>query len=473
MLRTTKGQILLFLFILVPFLCHADGYQVRFRVNGLKDTTCMIATYYGNGTYIKDTLKVDHNGRFTYRPPQDIERGIYIVVINDKTYFEFILDRDTKFSMETDLSDLQGKMIVKDTPENSLFYEYLKYNRTMYGEIQKLQASEKKHKDNQDSLKLIGQKIDDLNSVMIKYKIDVAAKHPDSFVSFFINAMREPEIPEIPLLPNGKKDSTFAYRYYQSHYWDGTNFADDRLLHTPVFHNKLKKYFDKVVVQNPDSIIRQADILIEKTRPNPEMFKYLVWFITYTYENSEIMGFDKVFVHVVDRYYMTKEVTWVTPAVMDNIIKKAKRLKPLLLGEQAPNMIMMDSSGQLISMHNIKADFLILLFWDPDCSHCEVEIPKLKDFYEKQKDSLGLKIFAVCSDSSMAKWKSNIRKKKMDWINVNGPRTLTGDYHEQYDITTTPVIYLLDEKKIIIAKHLQPEQLLQFIRNFKRMKGRK
>ncbi len=456
--------------IFFPFLAIGKGYMIRFRVKGLKDTTCMIATYYGNGTYVKDTLKVDGSGRFIYKPKEDFPRGIYIVVITDKTYFEFIIDKDKKFLMETELQDLSGKMVLSGTPENSLFYDYLQYNRSKYAEIQSLQAQEKKYKDINDSLKAIDQRIIALNAGMIKYKLNIAEKNPDSFVAFFINAMREPEIPEVPLLPNGRKDSTFIYRYFQAHFWDGTDFTDERLLHTPVFHNKLKKYFEKVVVQTPDSIIHHSDILIEKARKNPEMFKYLVWFVTYTFENSEIMGFDKVFVHVVDRYYVTKQVTWLTPAVMENIIKKGKRLKPLLLGELAPNMIMMDTSNQLVSMQSIQADFLVLLFWDPDCGHCEVEIPKLKELYEKEKDSLGIKIFTVCSDSSLVKWKAGIRKKKMNWINVDGPRTLTGDYHDQYDISTTPVIYLLDSRKIIIAKHLLVDQILLFLKNWLRQR---
>jgi len=141
-----------------------------------------------------------------------------------------------------------------------------------------------------------------LNQDIIRYKIDIAEKYPTSFVAFLINAMREPEIPEIPVLGNGRKDSTFAYRYVKTHFWDGTDFTDDRLLTTPVFDNKLKKYFDKVLYQTPDSIIKETDILIEKARPNKEMFKYLVWYATYHSESSEIMGFDRIFVHVVDTY---------------------------------------------------------------------------------------------------------------------------------------------------------------------------
>ncbi len=468
---------IIFLFLglglILPFIVSGSGYQIKFRVKGLKDTTCLIATYYGNGTYVKDTLKVDGSGRFNYKPNDDAPKGIYIVVITEKNYFEFIIDKDQKFSMETELQDLSGKMVVSGTPENRLFYEYLKYNRDGFDEMQVLQDQEKKFKDEKDSVRSIEKRMNALNEKLIRYKLDLAKKNPDSFVAFFIRAMQEPEIPETPVLPNGRKDSTFVYRYYQSHYWDGTDFTDERLLHTPVFHSKLKKYFEKVIVQNPDSIISHADLLIEKARGNKEMFKYLIWFVTYTYENSEIMGFDKVFVHVVYQYYIPGQVTWLTPAVLENIIKKGKRLRPLLLGEVAPNMVMVDTLNQLVSMHDIKADYLLLLFWDPSCGHCETEIPKLKEFYDRQKDSLGIKIFTICSDTNLVKWKETIRKRKMNWINVDGPRTLTGDYHDQYDISSTPVIYLLDSKKIILAKHLLTEQIYQFLKNYQRQVLRK
>ncbi|HTX87419.1 MAG TPA: hypothetical protein VMC08_00390, partial [Bacteroidales bacterium] len=59
-----------------------------------------------------------------------------------------------------------------------------------------------------------------------------------------------------------------------------------------------------------------------------------------------------------------------------------------------------------------------------------------------------------------------IRKKGMNWINVDGPRTLTGDYHQQYDVSTTPVIYILNERKEILAKNILTDQVAAFIRSY-------
>jgi hypothetical protein len=66
----------------------------------------------------------------------------------------------------------------------------------------------------------------------------------------------------------------------------------------------------------------------------------------------------------------------------------------------------------------------------------------------------------------MAKWKEKLIKYKMEWINVNGPRSLTGDYHDLYNVQTSPVIFILDRNKKIIAKRLPADKVKVFIRNY-------
>lgn len=463
-MKKTKQILILFLLFSGCFRLVADeNYIIKFRIRGIRDTTCMIAYYYINNTYVKDTVKVDGSGRFTYAPGKSILRGLYVVVINDRQYFDFVINNDHKFSIETDIKDLTGKIQISGSPDNSLFYEYVRQNNKIYSEVQTWVELRNKVKANKDSVALIDNRINAYNKELIQYKLDLAKKYPDSFTALLINVLKETDVPPPPVLPNGRKDSTFQYRYYKAHYWDDINFTDDRVLRTPVFYNKLKNYFDKVVVQIPDSIIRECDLFIEKTRPNPEMFKYFVWFLTSHYENNEIMGMDKVFVHLVDTYYATNQTPWVSKTAMENIIKKSNQIKPLLIGTVAPNMIMVDSNNQVVSLYSVNANITIVLFWDPDCAHCEKEIPKIKEFYDQNKVKYGLEIFAVCSDTSLTKWKKALKKRGMNWINVDGPRSLSGNYHDQYDILSTPTIYILNRKKEIIAKRIDMEIIPRFI----------
>ncbi|MEI7663131.1 MAG: thioredoxin-like domain-containing protein [Bacteroidota bacterium] len=473
-------------FLSASFAQH--DYLIKFRIRGVKDTTCLVAYYFSNGTYIKDTLQVDHNGRCTYKAPSTLPKGLYALVLTDKNYFDFVVNNDYKFSMETTVEEPTKNMVIRDSPENVLFYEYLRFSREKFDLIQSLQnrikpVGDKKDsaffhlsktdstalaKSRKDTASYYSKKIEEVNKELIAYRLGIVKDHPSTFTTLMINTMKEPDIPEAPVLANGKKDSTFAYRYYKSHFWDDCDFTDDRMIRTPVFQNKLKKYYDGVIVQHTDTIMKETDALIEKSRSNPEMFKYLVWFTTYHYENSEIMGFDKVFVHVVDKYYATGQTPWISKETNEKLIKKATKLKPILIGEKAPNMVMQDTLNKWVSMHNIATKYLMILFWDPDCGHCQKELPIIKEFYDQNKIKYDLEIYAVCTDSNVVKWKKSIKKFSMNWINVNGPRALTGDFHEPYDIIATPVLYLLDDQKKIIAKRLSANQIPGFIDNYQK-----
>ena len=61
-------------------------------------------------------------------------------------------------------------------------------------------------------------------------------------------------------------------------------------------------------------------------------------------------------------------------------------------------------------------------------------------------------------------------KKTEDWINVadishddEGNPLASSDWRDKYDIYSTPVVYLLDDKKKIIAKRINYKQFAEII----------
>jgi thiol-disulfide isomerase/thioredoxin len=192
-------------------------------------------------------------------------------------------------------------------------------------------------------------------------------------------------VPEAPMLPNGRKDSTFAYRYYKAHYFDNIDLTDDRFAYTPILHSKLDFFMKKMVVQIPDSIIKEADLIIEKAKPSKEVFKYAVHYITNTYETSNIMGMDAVFVHMAEKYYNTGQVFWLDSARLKKIADRAATLKTGLVGQKAENLVMNKLDGSYIKLYDIKAEYTILYFWDPGCGHCKKVTPVFIRFYNKNK----------------------------------------------------------------------------------------
>ena len=92
-------------------------------------------------------------------------------------------------------------------------------------------------------------------------------------------------------------------------------------------------------------------------------------------------------------------------------------------------------------------------------------------FYNEYAKSLDVEVYAICADTNMKKMKKYIKERHMNFINVNGPRAYTADYHDLYNIFSTPVVIVLDKNKKIIAKRLMSEQLAEFIENHRKYSG--
>lgn len=465
-----KRSVLPGLFLLISvFTAQAQKahYNIKFHINGLKDSSVYLANYYGDKQYIQDTLKADSKGNVILKDAkQEWPGGIYLLVLPGKKYFEFIFT-EKEFTLETDTADFVNHMKVKGSAENAVFYEYLQFIAGRQKEAEPLRKAFERLKDDaakKDSLAIVKEKLSAIDKAVKDYKLNVIQNKSHAFLAKIFKASQEPEIPEPPKLPDGKVDSTFSFKYYKAHYLDNVDFSDERLLRTPVLHNKVETYIKKLTVQIPDSINAAADYLVEKASSNKEVFKYVVHYITNTYETSPIMGMDAVFVHMAEKYYTKEKAYWVDDTQLYKITNRAKTLKPLLLGKKAPALTMKDSAGVVHSLYDVQAKFTVLLFWDPDCGHCQKSMPKFKELYNKYK-SKGMEIYAVCTEVEMDKWRKYVREHKLNWINVADPKFET-NFRVIYDITSTPQVYLLDDKKIIKAKKVDAEQLGDIIEHF-------
>ena len=89
----------------------------------------------------------------------------------------------------------------------------------------------------------------------------------------------------------------------------------------------------------------------------------------------------------------------------------------------------------------------------------------MKEFYDKHKDS-GIEIFAVCTKDDKEKWEKYIVDNGLTWINGWDPQRMSRfDYF--YNVESTPMIYILDRNKKIIAKRLGVENIGSFIEAYR------
>lgn len=446
---------------ITSFAAGKDGYLVKVKLNGLKDTVCYLGNHFGDKQYIRDTARIDNKGNAVFKGDKKLEGGLYLIITPSKKYFEIVVNDDQDFAIETDTVEFIKHAKITGSEENKLFFEYLNFVSAKHYEITPLRAMYEKNKAN-DSATYYLNKINAIDKEVKDFKINYQNKYPQHVITAIFKATKEIEIPETPILANGRPDSTFSYRYYKAHFFDNIDFCDDRLLRTPIFHQKLEQYMKNMILQIPDSINKESDIIIAKAKKgNKEIFKYCVWYITNTYETSNIMGMDAVFVHMAENYYTYDQAFWVDSTQIFKIRDRARILKPLLIGKVAPNLTMFDNLGKIQSLHKQTNPYTILVFWDPDCGHCKKSMPFIIDTYNKLK-SQGVGVFAVCTEVEIDKWKNYISENKLTWVNVSDPE-FTTNFRASYDITSTPQIYILNSKKEIIAKKIGAEQLEEFM----------
>lgn len=455
---------LLIVFLITSFKSYSqEGYQITIKVEGSTDSSLLMTCYYGKKIKLVDTAYLVAKNTYVFDGRKKLPGGIYMAVTPGKSkLFEFIIGENQHFTLQTDTLDYARNMKVNNSDENIVFYDYLKYNEEIYQQNKSLSTKIKELETDSDDSQTLRKQLDSLNKVSIDYKLGLIDQNPELFVSTLFSAMRDVEVPDSVL---NNPDSTLAFKYYKAHYWDYFKMNDSCLLRTPMISNKLDQYFERAVFFHPDSVISAIDEVVQMARPSNEMVSYLIWHFMSEYQNPKFMGFDKVFVHLADNYFAKEAIENSSPSVLKMINERADILRPILLGEPAPNMILIDTTGQLKSMYSVKNDYVLILFWDENCGICKQEIEDLKTIY--QQNSYNLEIFAVCVNSDLEKWKKVVVERNMPWINVNGTRSATPDFHDLYDIHGTPVIYLLDKDKKIIAKRINAEQVPELLENLK------
>lgn len=437
-----------------------EGHDIKIKLKGFKEgTVCILGNYYGDSKRITDSAKVDANGEMLFKGTDKYKQGFYFIYHANKIYFEFLMDKEQHFSMEMDTVDYVNSIKIKGSEENTTLFNYQRFIAAQGKRAQPAQEQLKKTK-NKDSIKILSEKITIIDKEVKAYMDKLIKDNPNTFIGKFIKATQEVEVPEAPLLANGKKDSLFSFYYYKKHFFDNFDLTDERMLYTPLFDPKIKQYLENLTSPYPDSLCVSADYLIEKVRENPDVFKYMVYWLTYHYESSKTMGHDAIFVHLVKKYYATHQAYWVDSTQLDKILQRAGTLEPILIGKKAPPITMLDSVNKPVSLYDIKAPYTVVIFWDEDCGHCQKEVPKLKELYETKLKAMGVRVFAIATEEKPAAWKKFIIEHKLNWTNVHQP----DDYKRAvikhiYDIQSTPYIYLLDENKTIKAKHFDVEQL--------------
>ena len=446
------------------------GHSVGITVKGAPETKIRLAYHLGSEQYIKDSLTTDRDGTGRFTGNEKLLPGVYMIVFPGNTFFEFLAGEDQHFDISCDMKDPVGTLAFRGSDENDRFLEYQRKWKSLQEEATAVSEKLKAASPSGGEAVALRQQLSDLEAKMKQYLRETAENNKGTLLGAIARSI-------IPVEPNTQKvpagmanpDSIsrlWSYLYYKDHFFDNIDFSEPGLIRSPVLGGKLEQFFSQVVIQMPDSINREADRVLDMSSKNKDVFQYVAVWLLNRYATSEIMGQDAVVVHLADRVYLAGKAPWASEEYINELRKRVDRLRPNLIGTKAAEMVMSSFAGYYVSLYDVRAEFTIVYFWEPDCGHCKEATPVLKAYYDANKDK-GIEVFAVCTQSDREKWETYIADHGLNWINGWDPQRLSRfDYF--YNVESTPLVYILDRDKKIIAKRISVEDIGPFIENYRK-----
>lgn len=452
---------------MITFAVKAEGYLISMKWDGFQDSTIYLTHYYDSKVFIKDTLQLNEKGEGAFSGNEKLKEGLYMIYLNNDTRFDFLLGNDQTFSLKTKSIDLLNNLSITGAKESEDFLYYQKYVKLKIE--QKNALVEQLKSEDQELANNAKIEMDNIDNDMKHFLDSSISSAGNNMLGLFLNAANSLVIPEPNVDPNHPKYDSIAwfnaYNYRRDHFFDGISFDDERILNTPLLRPKLETYFNKILIQSPDSIIPQALKLLIRAEKNTVTYQYLTQFFINNSVQSKIMGMDAVFLAIADEVYLKGKAFWADSTTVAKIAEEAYLTRYNLIGNKAPELVMENIDGEIESLHQIIADYTILIFYEYDCGHCKEDIPALyNDVYLKFLQN-NVEVFAVCMNDDHEKWKEFVESKGLEgWHHTWDPQHNT-KFRFKYNTKTAPTLYLLDKDKKIIAKKIDNSTLTSFLKS--------
>ncbi len=259
--------------------------------------------------------------------------------------------------------------------------------------------------------------------------------------------------------PSGLDDTSKSY-YLRRHYWDNVNFLVPQTTNTSLLTEKLDYYFNRLIPQQPDTVISYMKELLHREMAEPVKHSVLDFLIQYTSE-SKVMEMEKAFIWLAGNYYLFG-CDWLPEKRLETIKKQYEYNQSCLVGSKAFNLWMETDEGTSFQLYQLQSNYTLLLFYDITSDASKDLVKELVSNASKLSRS-GVTIVAVNTGTDPDKWRKFIRQENItEWHNVMDRPNRT-NFRVLYGVLETPILFLLDRDKNIIGKRLTMEKVFEII----------
>lgn len=448
--------------------CNAKGsYRISLSAPQLAKDSIFLAAYISDKIYSSDTVRLDANGNGVFKKNKKLEEGLYLIYIGPKNkFYEFLVgsDQNINITLKDTTKTVQECMKVTGAEESVAFADFGNYMTSKRTEQEEIMKDIRAVGNNEAKKKVAEDKMKSLDKEVVDHQTALADQYNGRMMGLFVRALIEPKYPDNLAGTDTSRTYQMArYQYAKKHYFDNVDIADHRVWRMNMINKRLDNFTNNWLIQIPDSVIPDVIGLIEKSKTKHDSIAYSLmcnYMINFSVR-SKVMGMDKLFLAIADKYYFTGQAPWADSTIMANVTSEAKKCRYNIIGMKAANLPLVKLDGSKFNLYDINSKYTLVYFFEPTCGHCKVITPKLHDnVYQKFKDK-GFEVVCVYLMTDPKEWKDFLNLHQLygdHWINAWDPQR-ESYYWQFFDTSTTPGVYLLDKDKKIIAKKIDMESL--------------
>lgn len=366
--------------------------------------------------------------------------GLYRIIFNNNKWLDFIYNNEN-IRIETDINHTLDSLQIIESRTNEIYYEFKKVNLEFKSKTDLLHLVLARYNYLDDYYYLTKEKLLKTQEEYQYYINLTSQQNPGSFISKYIHSSQLPLL-DINFTPAQQLE------YLKNHSLDFVDFTNDELIYSDAFTNKTIEYLS--YYRNPQlpkdllekEFMLAVDSILNRTKVNEIVYKHIV---EYMLDGFKKYGFDNVINYIVDNYVIKDDICLDAKlkTALDRRINQSRYFK---VGYKVPDFTLPDQKGNLISLENVKAERVLIVFYASWCPHCKLLLPQINELYKKQ-NSKPFEVVAISLDTIKSDWQNFVNDNNLNWINVCDLKGWDGKTAIEYHIYATPTTFLVDKNR--------------------------